>query len=346
MRINVFPHLSGAFSMKRYLNGLLFGLTGRNACEVVVHGYQDGEDIDIWKKYPLYWWKARSVRSGVNIVLSERFSFLLLVLRPLSTIIVCHDMVTLQNPGLTSVRKFRYRMLLRLMSRARFTVCISESTRTELLGLNPFIKEDRVRVIYNGIEPFWFEGIGDFKPSSRLQALAQKPFFLVVGTDSWNKNFSAIIQALQSMKPDGSFTLVKVGPLSDQNRRLAGEAGIMPYIYESGVVQDAELKWLYHHAIALLFPSLHEGFGWPPLEAMACSCPVIASHTSSVPEVCGEAAWYIDPHRPETLREAIETLLQQEEQRTKMKEKGRAQAAKFSWQTAARQFVQLVENSK
>lgn len=346
MRLNIFPHLSGALSMKRYLNGLLFGLSFINTWDVVVHGYKQGGEVGMWKKYPLYWWKARSVRSGFNIVLSERFSFLLLALRPLSTIIICHDMVALQNPRLNVIRKLRYKVLLRLMSRARFTVCISESTRQELLSHNAFINEERVKVIHNGIEPFWFGDLGSFKPSPGLEALAQKPFFLVVGTDSWNKNFSAVIQALQSMKPDGSFAVVKVGPLSEQSFRHASDAGVMPYIYEVGMVQDDELKWLYHHAVALLFPSFHEGFGWPPLEAMACNCPVIASRASSITEVCGDAAWYIDPHQPETLRGAMEVLLQREEPRTSMSEKGKVQASTFSWKIAAQQFIQLLENNK
>jgi len=95
---------------------------------------------------------------------------------------------------------------------------------------------------------------------------------------------------------------------------------------------------LYREALLLVFPSLYEGFGIPLVEAMACGCPVIASDTSSMPEVCGDAACYIDPGSKESIRRSIETLVADTGLRDSLRRKGYARAAQFSWKKAAESF--------
>jgi glycosyltransferase involved in cell wall biosynthesis len=106
-----------------------------------------------------------------------------------------------------------------------------------------------------------------------------------------------------------------------------------------GRVSDAELRALYAHALCLVFPSRYEGFGLPPLEAMACGCPVVAARAGAVPEVCGEAALWFDPAAPATLREALLRLITQDGVREGLRDAGLIRAAGFTWERAARELL-------
>jgi glycosyltransferase involved in cell wall biosynthesis len=106
-----------------------------------------------------------------------------------------------------------------------------------------------------------------------------------------------------------------------------------------GRVSDPELRALYEGALCLLFPSSYEGFGLPPLEAMWCGCPVIAGPAGAVPEVCGDAALYFDPDGPRSLADAVAKLADDAALRTGLAALGRARAAEFSWEMAARRLL-------
>lgn len=343
-RVNVYPHVSSAKSMTRYLAGITGGFQQLAiSFRVWLPGERPLKEISFWNRYFGYLLLALKASTSGNIILSERFSFLLLVLKKKSTIVICHDMVALWRKDGSKIHKFWYKLLLRFMSKAQYIVCISESTKRDLLKLNPFIDASKVSTIYNGVEPFWFsEERIDSPKSFSAMAFKERKFFLVVGTDAWNKNFEHIIEALQEMKQKDAY-LVKVGAISNTNKERLIGAGVNEAVYHVGEVTDDELKWLYRHAIALIFPSYHEGFGWPALEAMATGCPVIAAQVSSIPEVCGNAAWYIDPLNSRTILNAMVGLLNDENKRKEMKMEGKLQASKFDWKKTASAFVHLLE---
>ena len=123
----------------------------------------------------------------------------------------------------------------------------------------------------------------------------------------------------------------------DHMLRISADAGLI-----LGRVSDAELRALYENALCLIFPSRYEGFGLPPLEAMTCGCPVIAAYAGAVPEVCGEAALWFDPLRPETLAEAMERLLDEEGLADGMRTAGLRRAALYTWEKAALALLSLV----
>lgn len=310
-----------------------------------VHVHAAAEDfghVSLTKKYLGYLSRASRVKHGHNLILSERFSFLLLALQRDQTVVVCHDLVTLLNSRASWPHTQWYRVQLRYMARAKSIICISENTRKDLLQFCPFIASDKIKVVYNGIEKFWFDDTPAQTDVMR-EKIPGKKFFLMVGTDAWNKNFGAVISALQIFQqPD--FVLVKIGGLSGMHQAELRGAGLQLQVIHIPEVADEELKWFYKNTEALIFPSLHEGFGWPVLEAMACGCAVIASHASSVPEVAGGAAVYVDPHKPEDIAEAMNKIMNNSKLKAELRILGKKQASAFSWEATADKIVQVLKD--
>jgi glycosyltransferase involved in cell wall biosynthesis len=140
---------------------------------------------------------------------------------------------------------------------------------------------------------------------------------------------------------DPNLLLVAAG--GGNNRVFAAAAVSDPRLVSTGYVTDGQLRALYEHAACFVFPSFYEGFGLPPLEAMCCGCPVVASERASMPEVCGEAALYCDPADPASLAKQLRRVLDSTALQAELRAAGHARAASFSWDRAARQFGELLE---
>ena len=110
----------------------------------------------------------------------------------------------------------------------------------------------------------------------------------------------------------------------------------------TGYVTDEELVALYRNAKCLVFPSLYEGFGIPPLEAMSLSCPSVVSNTTSLPEVCGEAVLYCDPYDIDDIYEKVKLLLDDDEKRIELIKKGKEQLKKYTWSGSAKKFHEII----
>jgi glycosyltransferase involved in cell wall biosynthesis len=108
-------------------------------------------------------------------------------------------------------------------------------------------------------------------------------------------------------------------------------------------VSDSELRALYENAACFVYPSFYEGFGFPPLEAMACGCPVIVSKASSLPEVCGDAALYCDPKNSKDIAEKIQRVVHDETLRAEMRKKGLARAELYSWERCAKETMAVIQ---
>lgn len=164
-------------------------------------------------------------------------------------------------------------------------------------------------------------------------------YALAVGTGAAHKNLAALAAAGAALGEAG-LALAVAGARDPGVFRAAG-AGLED-ARALGRVTDAELRALYANAFALLFPSRYEGFGLPPLEAMWCGCPVIAARAGAVPEVCGEAALWFDAAGPASLGVAITALAADPSRRAALAAAGRARAAHFSWEAAARRLLGLL----
>lgn len=159
-------------------------------------------------------------------------------------------------------------------------------------------------------------------------------YVLAVSSLTPNKNFKLIAEAVRSLG-DVDFDVAIAGSLDDKIFG-AGGAPAAPFVKYLGYVSDAELRALYENAGVFVYPSLYEGFGIPAIEAMASGCPVIASNSASLPEVCGDGARYVSPRDADGLARAIDELMHDEVERRRLAERGRDVAGRYSWEAAAR----------
>jgi glycosyltransferase involved in cell wall biosynthesis len=166
-------------------------------------------------------------------------------------------------------------------------------------------------------------------------------YVLVLGETRAYKNLHGVLRAFARVRP-AELTLAVAGRADEGARRLAHALGIAARVRWVDAGDDETLADLYAAARAFVFASFHEGFGIPPLEAMACGCPVVASRAASVPEVCGDAAAYVDPADVEEIADAITRVAGDDGVRGEMRERGIARAARFGYDDAAREIAAVL----
>ena len=174
----------------------------------------------------------------------------------------------------------------------------------------------------------------------REHGLVGRPFVLAVSSTSPNKNFRSVVRAVELLG-DVDFEVVIAG---GANPRVfsRSETSLPDSVKHVGYVSDGELRALYENATCFVFPSFYEGFGLPPLEAMARGCPTIASGAASMPEVCGDAALYCDPGDPADIAKQIQGVMENEDLRRDLSRKGLRRAERFSWDRCARETLDVV----
>ncbi|WP_165360661.1 glycosyltransferase family 1 protein [Candidatus Chloroploca sp. Khr17] len=257
-----------------------------------------------------------------------------------------HDVIPFVYPD-TSTRLdwLIYRLWLPLVARRLDTIITdSQQSRSDLIRYLA-LKPERVKIIPMAAAPH-------YRPVSRTiveQTLARlgirAPYLLFVGSLEVRKNLTRLFEAYARLRTwSRQWTLVVVGarklrqsPLSATVRRL----GLEPNIHVTGYVAEEDLPALYSGADLFVFPSLYEGFGLPPLEAMACGTPVVTSNVSSLPEVVGDAALTVDPYDVTALARAMERALTDATLRTDLRAKGLARAAQFTWERTARETLEV-----
>lgn len=215
----------------------------------------------------------------------------------------------------------------RALARCEHVLCISHNTKKDLCELLDFPAE-RASVTHLAYDDF-SGAIGSEPPA----ALAGWPYILFVGNRSGHKNFAMLMQAFASSpRLVRDFRLAFFGgpPLDHAERAKAAELGLPPdaLVHLSG--GDDRLGQAYAHATAFVYPSLYEGFGIPPLEAMSAGCPVLSSNSSSLPEVVGDAALTFDPKDVDALREALDRVTQSDALRKDLIERGHKRRGQFS----------------
>lgn len=254
-------------------------------------------------------------------------------------VVTIHDASVFEVPASYSAPfRFWYRFLHRtLVRRARAVVTDSAFSRSML------VRHCGPRAAAARVIPLGAEHVRQPSPDptalTRL-GLGGRPYVLAVGSRAWHKNLRLVAQAARLLRQDAE--VVAVG---GDNGRIFSASGVDGGCRELGYVSDAELRALYEGATCFVHASLHEGFGLPPLEAMACGCPVLASRAASLPEVCGEAALYFDPQDPQDLARSVDRLLVDARKREELRRRGLEQAAAFTWDACARAHLDVIRET-
>lgn len=233
-----------------------------------------------------------------------------------------------------------YRTLFRVAGRLSRRILVnSRFTRRELCD-HAGIPPHKMVLCYPGSDHVRHDE-GDADPLSHLQ-LPERPFVLAVASANPNKNFALVVRALGTL--GGKAPPCVIVGRTDQ--RHFGEVSLASErVTHLGYVSDAELLALYRRALCLVFPSFYEGFGLPPLEAMAAGCPVVVSRTSAMPEISGTAAEYCDPGDYRTLARAILSVAESPARRREMVRNGMRRAKNFSWDDSGRLLLELIADT-
>jgi glycosyltransferase involved in cell wall biosynthesis len=265
---------------------------------------------------------------------------------PCPTVVTLHDLIPIKHP---ETEKFAARVYWRLQipiaaRRSSFIITDSEHARREIIedfGVAP----EKIKAIMLGFDPSMVKP-RDPADGAAVRAKYSLPegYILYVGTIQPRKNIDTLIEAYNVLKSERGVDckLVIVGRkgwLYDQLFARIKELGLGSDVIFTGFVPDEDLPYIYDGARVFSYLSLFEGFGLPPLEAMACGIPVVTSNTTSLPEVVGEAGIAVPPKAVGLVAEALYSVLSSEETAAAMRVKGAARARSFSWEAAARETL-------
>ncbi len=258
-----------------------------------------------------------------------------------------HDIIPIDRPEWFNARFAAwYNWLLpKLVHRVQHIIAVSEFTKRRLverLGVAP----SKVTVVWNGVDAqFTPRSSEEIESMRRELSIGGRPYLLSVGSLEPRKNLQALLAAWRGIAPKlpDDIDLVVVGAKGASLVFSDAKLGeIPPRVRLTGYVAQEQLPALYSGAMALVYPSLYEGFGLPPLEAMACGTPVVTSCTSSLPEVVADAAVLVDPASPESIAEGIQRVVLNPSLRVELRERGLARARGISWDRSAEETRKVI----
>lgn len=230
--------------------------------------------------------------------------------------------------------------------RADHVLCISEHTRQDLLRLFDIPKQ-KTSVIHLGCDVPRSIDKNNIESQQLAHPKHPRPYLLYVGLRSGYKNFSRLLKAIAAsalIRQD--FDLIAFGgnDFSEQEQALIRQLGFAPSQIRQLGGSDDDLGLLYSGAAAFVYPSTYEGFGLPPLEAMAHNCPVVSSDRSSMPEIIGSAAEFFDPESIDAMAFALERVLFSTERANELRQKGQARLQDFTWQRCAQETLRIYQS--
>jgi glycosyltransferase involved in cell wall biosynthesis len=231
-----------------------------------------------------------------------------------------------------------YRMLLSAFgARAKRIVTVSDFSKYELNRLCGIPLSNIV------VTPLGSNHVLAVQPDQTVlekHGLKNIPYVLAVSSHNPNKNFQGVIKATSLLRN----SQIRLAIAGDVNPEVFGKTTTIPAtVIQLGRVTDAELRALYEGAGCFVFPSFYEGFGLPPLEAMACNCPVVASNIEALRETCGSAALYCEPGDPQSIADSIDLVFESDEARSDWKARGCIRAHEFSWARTAAETWSLLQ---
>jgi glycosyltransferase involved in cell wall biosynthesis len=281
---------------------------------------------------------AARIRADLFHVVDHAYAHMAALLPKRRTIVTCHDLMLLRSldgdVGFRGTRASvaRFQWSVSFLRKVAHVICDSETTRSDVIRLVG-VDQARTSVVPPGIaDHFRSQSEHDVAAFRTGMGLDHRPVVLNVSTGSGYKNIGGVLNTVRELRSQGlDVTLVRVGrPLSAGLAEQAERLGLSDVIHDLGFVDEERLVGLYNAADVLLHPSFHEGFGWPPLEAMACGTPVVSSNTPALLEVVGNAALTAPADDYLALADAVSRALEPA-RAAKLRALGFEQAAQFTW---------------
>jgi len=287
---------------------------------------------------------AKLHRLGVDLLHSPHYVLPLLCRR--RAVVTIHDCIHLLFPEYLPNRMallYAHKMMGHAIAHSATVFTVSEASRRDILRFYPQADPDRLQVVPNAIDPSILEHPGEEemeRVKERYQIRGR--FVLYAGNIKPHKNLDRLIDAFGLLKQRPGHEDLKLLIIGDETskygslRRRVEAAGVRHDVRFFGFVPDKTLSALYRLASVFAFPSLYEGFGLPPLEAMSSGTPVVTSRISSLPEVVGDAAVLVDPYAIEDIADGLDRVLSDEALRQALVTRGHARVAQFSWERSVR----------
>ena len=290
---------------------------------------------------------------GVDVILMPHINFAA-ISRETPSILTVHDISFLRYPEFFSGRKNFWHYMINVIKMIRSfdkIVAVSENTKYDIVEICG-VSEEKIKVIYPGINRGSFEKVTEEEGLSRIKQKygLSDNFIFFMGTLEPRKNIEGLIKAFDILckyQKNEGYELVIAGGKGWRSEQIMETWKNSPYrdrIKFLDYVPREEKRYLYRAASVFAYPSFYEGFGFPPLEAMAQGTPVLTSFSSSLPEVVGDAALLVDPYNTRKIAYYLEQLLQDEQLREELRNKGYEQVKKYDWKSTTRQYLELITN--
>lgn len=299
---------------------------------------------------PFYIWKEK-----IDLMHFPHFNVPLFC--PSKFVVTIHDLILTKHsterastlgPILYRIKNFAYKIIIKhAVWRSKKIIAVSYFTKNDII--NQFgVDSKKIAVTYEGVTNLGREVFGKNDNITNLSYNNTKPFLLYVGNAYPHKNLEGLVKVFDKIqKKDSSLSLILVGREDYFFKRVKNFtqkfSALRGRVIFPGYVSDPDLIWFYKNAVAYIFPSLYEGFGLPPLEAMSYGCPVISSDKTSMPEILSDAAIYFNPENKDEIISAVLKIVKDETLRSKLIKKGYKQIEKYNWINCARSTFEVFE---
>ncbi len=260
------------------------------------------------------------------------------------SIVTCHDIAPLFMP-VSLLEKIGRRYLYSGIKRSSCIIADSASSRQDVIKAYG-IKPEKIVVIALGVDHDIYRPMNKNEAREKLGLTANAKIILSVSLEMWRKNIPGAIKAFAELKkkhPEA--VLIRTARLKASTKKLVDMLGLNDSVIVMEKINEDELSLLYNAADVLFFPSFYEGFGLPPLEAMACGCPVVAANVTSLPEVVGPAGLLVDPHDIKAMATALEQVLYDGAVRDNLIDSGLKWVKKFNWEDTAMQTLAIYKKA-
>jgi len=320
---------------------------------------------DAWRRQSPLWRKIDDYAGGHAVyprlirrlpvdvvhVIDHSQGYLCRSLDPRRTVVTCHDVILFAlaagRIGGARIPQVAFRIFqfsLELVKQAAAIVADSSQTKrdlTELVGIDP----NKIKVIFPGLNQSFAPDAVRGRALRRRFGWGESPVVLQIGR-TFYKNIGGVLRVIARLRKDGiDVRLARSGgTLSGDEKAMVERLGLADHVIELGPIDDSDITALYNAVDLLLFPSLYEGFGWPPLEAMASGTPVVCSRAGSLDEIVGDAALTADAEDVDTLSWHAAAALTDRTVRQALIERGLVHAARFRWDRTAEEMMGVYED--